>query len=75
MVSKANISMTMTKSTNFEKSLQELEQIVSTLEQGDLSLDQSLKIFEKGIKLTRQCQETLDNAEQKIETLINSNND
>ncbi len=61
----------MTKSTSFEKSIQELEEIVSLLEKGDLSLDESLKQFEKGVSLARMCQEKLANAEQKIEILSN----
>jgi exodeoxyribonuclease VII small subunit len=44
---------------NFEKALEELESIVEDLESGDLSLENSLKSFEKGIKLARQCQEKL----------------
>lgn len=59
----------MSKSINFEKSMTELEAIVRQLEKGELSLEESLKQFEKGIKLTRQCQEVLSQAEQKIETL------
>ena len=59
----------MTKPLNFEKSLQELEQIVTNLEKGDLSLDQSLKLFEKGVQLTRKCQHSLAEAEQKIKVL------
>lgn len=61
----------MTKPISFEKSIQELEEIVSLLEKGDLSLDESLKQFEKGVSLARMCQEKLTNAEQKIEILAN----
>lgn len=61
----------MTKSIQFEKSLKELETIVTQLEKGELSLDESLKQFEKGIVLARVCQEKLNNAEQKIELLSN----
>lgn len=57
-------------SLNFEKSLQELEEIVSDMEQGDLSLEQSLKSFERGVKLTKVCQKTLSDAEQKVEILL-----
>lgn len=56
----------MAKSIHFEKFLQELEMIVNQLEKGDLSLEESLKQFEKGITLARKCQEVLDQAEQKI---------
>ena len=58
------------KAPDFEKSLAELEQLVSTLEQGDLSLEQSLATFESGIKLTRECQTRLSEAEQKVQLLI-----
>ncbi len=55
----------------FEKSVDELDAIVSKMESGDLSLDESLKLFEKGVKLTRECQKTLADAEAKIEKLMN----
>lgn len=61
----------MTKPTSFEKSIKELEEIVSALENGELSLDDSLKQFEKGIVLARSCQAKLNNAEQKITSLTN----
>ena len=54
----------------FEKSVDELDAIVSKMESGDLSLDESLKLFEKGVKLTRECQKTLADAEAKIEKLM-----
>ncbi len=60
------------KAVNFEQSLGELENLVQSLESGDLTLDQALAAFEKGIRLTRECQQTLNDAEQKIETLIKS---
>ena len=63
---------TKTKTLHFEKTLSELEQIVQQLEKGDLSLEDSLKQFEKGINLARQCQDTLNQAEQKI-TLLSEN--
>ncbi len=53
----------------FEKSLAELEELVETLEQGDLSLEESLKSFERGVELTRSCQDALKRAEQKIQIL------
>lgn len=59
----------MTKPIPFEKSIATLESIVMQLEKGDLSLDESLKQFEKGIALARQCQAVLNEAEQKIEQL------
>jgi len=59
----------MTKPIHFEKSIAELETIVMQLEKGELSLEDALKQFEKGITLARTCQETLNQAEQKIEIL------
>jgi len=55
---------------DFEKKLNRLEKIVEEMEAGDLSLDKSLKIFEEGIKLSRECHEQLDQAEQKVQTLL-----
>jgi exodeoxyribonuclease VII small subunit len=59
----------MTKPITFEKSIAQLEAIVAQLENGELSLEDSLKQFEKGIILARKCEETLAHAEQKIEIL------
>jgi len=53
-----------------EKSLEELEALVTRLEGGDLPLEQALKEFERGVKLTRQCQAALQEAEQKVEILL-----
>jgi exodeoxyribonuclease VII small subunit len=58
---------------DLESALEKLELLVESLEQGDLSLEESLKAFESGIKLTRQCQETLATAEQKVQLLIEKN--
>lgn len=55
---------------NFEKSISELENIVKTLESGELSLDDTIKLFERGIKLSSQCNKLLDEAESKINILI-----
>ncbi|MCG8379562.1 MAG: exodeoxyribonuclease VII small subunit [Proteobacteria bacterium] len=55
---------------NFEKTLAELESLVETMEQGDLSLEESLKYFERGIELTKSCQKALTEAEQKVKILI-----
>lgn len=60
-------------STAFEADLEKLEQLVAQLERGDLSLEESLKSFEEGIKLTRQCQTALKNAEQKVTMLLEKN--
>jgi len=64
----------MGNSTSFEKSVEELDSIVDRMESGELSLDESLKLFEKGVKLTRECQKTLADAEAKIEKLMNTVN-
>eukprot|EP00389_Voromonas_pontica_P003968 GDKH01005879.1.p1 GENE.GDKH01005879.1~~GDKH01005879.1.p1 ORF type:complete len:79 (-),score=15.20 GDKH01005879.1:85-321(-) len=57
---------------NFEAALAELETLVSKMEDGDLSLEESLKAFESGIKLTRQCQQALQQAELKVQKLSQS---
>jgi len=64
--------MTAKKSVNLEKSLVDLEALVEELESGDLPLDQAMKKFEVGIKLTRGCQAALKEAEQKVEILLKS---
>ena len=58
----------------FESALGELESIVRKLEQGDLDLEESLKLFEKGVKLSRECRDRLTKAERRIEVLIKDNN-
>jgi len=55
---------------NFESALQELEKLVEEMEQGDISLEQSLQKFERGIALSRACQKALQDAEQKVQILI-----
>ena len=60
---------------NFEKALENLEQLVSSMESGELSLEDSLKAFETGIKLTRECQTALKEAEQKIQIIMNEEGD
>lgn len=57
---------------NFESQLQELETIVEQLESGELPLDEALKVFEKGVKLSRQCQQLLADAEQKVTVLMDN---
>lgn len=54
---------------SLEEALEELEKLVAQLEQGDLPLEQALKAFERGIALTRTCQESLAKAEQKVKIL------
>ena len=58
------------KKKTFEASLQELEKIVRRLEDGDLPLEESLKLFEDGVRLSRECQERLNQAERRIEILL-----
>lgn len=58
------------KKQTFEASLEQLEKIVRTLEDGDLSLEESLKLFETGVRLSRECQERLNQAERRIEILM-----
>ena len=55
---------------DFEKKLDRLEKIVQKMEAGELSLDQSLKMFEEGVKLSRECHDQLDQAEQKVQVLL-----
>ncbi len=59
---------------SFEESLAELESIVGKLENGQLSLDESLLLFDTGIKLVKECDTKLRNARQKVEKLIEENN-
>jgi exodeoxyribonuclease VII small subunit len=70
IVSKKNKAASESPAPDLEKSLAELEKIVERLETGDLSLDDSLKQFERGVALTRQCQAALRSAEQKVEILL-----
>ena len=58
---------------SFEASLEALEQIVQELEQGELPLEKSLELFEQGIRLSRECQERLSQAERRIEVLLRDN--
>ena len=55
---------------DFEKNILVLEDIVSKLESGDVSLDESLKLFEEGVKIIKECNKELDNAEQKVNILL-----
>lgn len=54
------------KKIDFEKSLNELEQIISKLENGDCTLDESISLFEKGMEHTENCRKALENAKTKI---------
>ena len=58
------------KAVDFEQQLASLEGLVNSLESGELSLEESLKSFEQGIKLARDCQAALKSAEQKVEVLM-----
>lgn len=55
---------------SFEKSMSELEKVVDKLESGDLSLDEMLSLFEKGIKLSKECSKLLDAAERRVNILV-----
>ena len=59
-----------TAKSNFETSLNALERIVRDMEQGDLPLEKSLELFEQGVRLSRECQERLAEAERRVEVLL-----
>ncbi len=61
------------KKINFEQSLSQLETLVEEMEQGDLSLEEALSRFEKGINLTSECQQALQSAELKVQELVEKN--
>ena len=63
------------KSTKFEDALSELETIVQSLESGEQSLEASLEHFERGVSLSRFCQQSLSEAEQKVKILLDENSD
>ncbi len=58
------------KEITFEQAMQRLEEIVKNLENGNASLDSSLKLFEEGVKLVSECKKQLDNAEQRVKILL-----
>ena len=58
------------KKPTFEEGLKKLEEIVSSIDEGQLNLDESLKSFEEGMKLVKMCEDHLNQAEKKIETLM-----
>ncbi len=58
------------KKIDFEKNIAELEKISAALESGEISLDESLALFEKGVKIIKECNGALDEAEQKVNVLI-----
>lgn len=65
----------MGKEANFEELMKKLEDITNKLEKEQLSLDESVKLFEEGMKISKQCNTKLEEAEQKITILINENNE
>lgn len=66
----AKKSASKSRDLNFETAIKELESLVERMEQGDQSLEQSLKDFERGVELTRTCQKALKQAEQKVQLLL-----
>ncbi|OZG71972.1 exodeoxyribonuclease VII small subunit [Hahella sp. CCB-MM4] len=68
------MSKTPSTTSNFEDSLARLEELVNKLEQGELNLEDALVAFEEGVQLTRQCQQALKNAEQKVTQLADDQN-
>lgn len=64
----------MSENKTFEESLKELETIASNLESGNLGLDEAIAEFEKGIKLSKECSQKLDEAEKKINILVQGEN-
>ncbi len=63
------------KPLNFEQALGELEALVTAMESGEMSLEESLKSFEQGVRLTRDCQQALTEAEQKVQLLLSEEGD
>ena len=67
--------MSAKKEDNFEKLMLELESITTKLEKEQLSLDDSVKLFEEGMKISKKCNSILEDAEKRITILINENNE
>lgn len=65
----------MAKVKSFEESMKELETIVSTLEKGECPLDEAVALFEKGVKISNECHKTLNEAEQKIKILTETDSE
>jgi exodeoxyribonuclease VII small subunit len=61
------------KKLTFEDAMAELEDVISKLESNNLSLDEMIKFYEKGMKLTKSCKQQLTDAEEQITTLVNEN--
>ncbi len=60
---------------DFEKKLHRLDKIVENMESGDLSLEEALKDFEEGVRISKECYQQLDEAEQKVKVLLNISED
>lgn len=65
----------MTKELTFEESMEKLEEIANELEKNDLSLDESIKKFEEGMKISKYCKDIIDKAEKKITILVDGKED
>ncbi len=63
----------MSQTKTFENNLSKLSEIIEKMEQQDVGLEESLKLYEQGIQLTRKCQKIIDDAEKKIEQLMEDN--
>ena len=59
------------KELSFEESMERLEEIVSSLESGEFPLDESLKLFEEGVKLVKSCNKKLESVEKSVKKLVN----
>ena len=60
----------MSQTQSFEKNLEQLTDVIQKMEQQDIGLEESLKLYEQGVQLTRKCQKIIDDAEKKIEQLM-----
>ncbi len=65
----------MSKTQTFENNLQQLTAVIQKMEQQDVGLEESLKLYEQGVQLTRKCQKIIDDAEKKIEALMDKNSE
>ncbi len=65
----------MSQTQSFEKKLEQLTSVIEKMEQTDVGLEESLKLYENGIKLTRECQKIIREAEQKIEQLMDKSSE
>ncbi len=65
----------MSKTATFESNLASLTEIINKMEQQEIGLEESLKLYEQGIQLTRKCQKIIDDAEQRIEQLMDQSSE